>query len=259
MLDTGAITRLTARTLEGVPHGFLGRTGGVSTGIFASLNVGLGSSDDRDAVVENRRRAVESVAPGARLVTLHQIHSNIAVVAEPWADSVRPQADALVTDRPGLAIGILTADCGPVLFADQEAGVIGAAHAGWKGALTGIVESTVALMETLGAKRERIAAAIGPCIARRSYEVDDNFRQRFEQDCDEAEHFFSSGQRPGHHQFDLEGFVALRLSQSGIRAVEALGEDTYAQTDRFFSFRRTTHKGETDYGRQVSLIALPPQ
>lgn len=251
------ILRLTSRALDGLPHGFLGRTGGVSTGMFASLNVGLGSSDDKQAVCENRRRAVEAVAPGAQLVTLHQIHSNRAVVADAWADDARPEADALVTNRPGLLLGILTADCGPVLLADGQAGVIGAAHAGWKGALTGVLEAAIAAMESLGAQRERISAAIGPCIGRRSYEVDEAFLRRFAESSEEAEHFFSSGQRDGHYQFDLEGFIALRLSQSGVRDIEALGIDTYSQPDRFFSYRRTTHAGEPDYGRQISLIALP--
>ncbi|MGK2286699.1 peptidoglycan editing factor PgeF [Pedomonas sp. V897] len=258
MTDTRTpIHRLTARALGDLPHGFLGRTGGVSEGIFASLNVGLGSSDDPARVRENRRRAAEAVMPGAHLVTLHQVHSNRAVLADAWADDARPEADGLVTNRPGLVLGILTADCGPVLLADREAGVIGAAHAGWKGALTGVLESTVALMESLGAQRERISAAIGPCISRRSYEVDEGFLRRFAESCEEAEHFFSSGTREGHYQFDLEGFVALRLAQAGVRAIEALGIDTYSQPDRFFSYRRTTHAGEPDYGRQISLIALP--
>lgn len=248
---------LTARALEGVPHGFLGREGGVSTGMFSSLNVGLGSSDDAEAVRENRRRAVEAVAPGARLVTLHQVHSNLAVVAGDWTDDRRPEADALVTNQPGVALGILTADCGPVLLADRKAGVIGAAHAGWKGALTGVLDSVLLTMEQLGAQRERISAAIGPCISRRSYEVDEAFLRRFAESCEEAEHFFSSGTREGHYQFDLEGFITLRLARAGVRDIEALGEDTYAQPERFFSYRRATHAGEPDYGRQISLIALP--
>ena len=169
-----------SRLLETVPHGFLGRRGGVSQGICAGLNVGLGSKDDPEAVRANRRLAVEAVAPGAQLVTLHQVHSATAIpVTTPFPDDARPKADALVTDRPGLALGILTADCTPVLFADRDAGVIGAAHAGWKGALSGVVESTLAAMETLGASRAKIVAAIGPTIARRSYEVDEDFLRRF--------------------------------------------------------------------------------
>lgn len=245
-----------ARALEGVAHGFLGRRGGVSTGVHAGLNVGLGSHDDPAIIAENRRRATEAVLPGARLATVHQVHSADGVaVIEPFADRLRPHADALVTDRPGLAIGILTADCAPVLFADAQAGVVGAAHAGWKGALGGVTDSTIALMETLGAKRERIAAAVGPCIARASYEVDDGFFRRFAEADPANERFFADG-RPGHHQFDLEAYVAHRLAAAGIRTVEMLGEDTYAQPDRFFSYRRATHAGESDYGRQISIIGI---
>jgi len=241
----------------GVPHGFLGRRGGVSTGECAGLNVGLGSEDSREAIAENRRRAVAAVAPGAALVMVHQVHSATAVVASaPWPDDARPHADAIVADRPGLALGILTADCAPVLLADATAGVIGAAHAGWKGALGGVIEATAAAMESLGASRARIAAAIGPTIARRSYEVDDAFLARFAEVDPENERFFAAG-RPGHHQFDLEAYVAARLAEAGIARVEALGLDTYAEPDRFFSFRRATHRGEKDYGRQISLIALP--
>lgn len=252
-----SVERVAAEALEGVAHGFLGRRGGVSTGICAGLNVGLGSSDDREAIHANRRLAVEAVAPGARLATVHQVHSALALAAgvDPWPDDRRPRADAIVTDRPGLALGILTADCAPVLFADREAGVIGAAHAGWKGALGGVVESTVAAMEQLGADRARICAAVGPCIARRSYEVDEGFLLRFVEQDAEHERFFTGG-RKGHHQFDLEAFVLSRAAAAGLVRVEAVGEDTYSQPDRFYSFRRATHKGEDSYGRQISLIAL---
>jgi YfiH family protein len=237
-------------------HGFLGRRGGVSEGVCAGLNVGLGSGDDRDAIAENRRRAIATVAPGARLVTVHQIHSADVVYAAPWPDDGRPRADAMVTDRPGLALGILTADCAPILLADAEAEVIGAAHAGWKGALGGVVEATVAAMERLGADRARIAAAIGPCIARKSYEVDDAFFRRFAETDPENERFFAAGAREAHHLFDLEGFVLSRLAAAGLDRIEALGQDTYSQPERFFSYRRATHRGEPNYGRQVSLIAL---
>ena len=252
-----SVEAVRARALDGVRHGFLGRRGGVSQGVCAGLNVGLGSDDDPRAIQANRRLAVEAVATGARLVTVHQVHSAIALTAEaePWPDDARPHADAIVTDRPGLALGILTADCVPVLFADREAGVIGAAHAGWKGALGGVVESTVAAMEGLGASRSRIAAAVGPCIARRSYEVDQAFFERFVGEDGQNERFFAGG-REGHHQFDLEAFVVSRLADSGLGRVEALGEDTYSQPDRFYSFRRATHRGEPGYGRQISLIAL---
>jgi len=252
-----SVETLRAKALEGVGHGFLGRRGGVSGGVCAGLNVGLGSSDDRAAVQENRRRAVEAVAPGAALVTVHQVHSAEALaVTAPWPDDARPRADGMATDRPGLALGILTADCAPVLFADAQAGVIGAAHAGWRGALGGIVEATVAAMERLGADRARTAAAVGPCIARRSYEVDDAFFRRFAEAEAANERFFSDGARAGRRQFDLEGYVVARLAEAGLGRIEALGEDTYGQPDRFFSFRRATHRGEADYGRQVSLIAL---
>jgi YfiH family protein len=242
--------------LIGMPHGFLGRRGGVSEGVCAGLNVGLGSDDAREAIDENRRRAVAAVAPGAALVPVHQVHSPDAVVAvTPWPDEARPHVDAIVTDRPGLALGILTADCAPLLFADEGAGVIGAAHAGWKGAFGGVIESTLAAMERLGADRGRIAAAIGPAIARKSYEVDEGFLRRFAEADPENERFFAPG-RPGHHQFDLEGYAAARLAAAGVRRVEALGLDTYGDPDRFFSYRRSTHKGEPTYGRQISLIAL---
>jgi YfiH family protein len=246
-----------AAMLGDLPHGFLGRRGGVSQGVCAGLNVGLGSDDDPAAVAQNRRRAVAAVAPGARLVTVHQAHSPDALYAEaPWPDGARPQADAIVTDRPGLALGILTADCTPVLLADRQAGVIAAAHAGWKGALGGIIESTLALMERYGADRARVAAAIGPVIARKSYEVDEAFLRRFAEADPANDRFFTPG-RTGHHQFDLEAYVLARLAASGVTRAEALGLDTYSDPDRFYSYRRATHRGEPDYGRQLSLIALP--
>ena len=251
------VETLRAGALEGVRHGFLGRRGGVSEGVCSGLNVGLGSGDDREAIAENRRRAVAAVAPGASLVTLHQVHSADALpVTAPWADESRPRADGMATDRPGLVLGILTADCAPVLFADAEAGVIGAAHAGWKGALGGVVEATLRTMERLGAERARIAAAVGPCIARRSYEVDEAFFRRFAETDPENERYFSAGAREARHYFDLEAYVVSRLAAAGLTRIEALGEDTYSQPDRFFSYRRATHRGEADYGRQVSLIAL---
>lgn len=240
--------------LDGVTHGFLGRRGGVSEGIFASLNVGLGSSDDPAAVSENRARAVAAVAPGAELTTLYQIHSaQVVTVNAPLTE--RPQADALVTRAPGLLLGILTADCAPVLFADVQAGVVGAAHAGWKGALGGVTDATIGAMEKLGAHRSHIVAAIGPCIARKSYEVSDAFVETFAKADPANERFFSGG-RAGHGYFDLEGYVAHRLQAAGIERVDALGLDTLSDPQRFFSYRRTTLAGETDYGRQISLIGL---
>ena len=247
--------RRTVPAFAGLPHGFFGREGGISDGLYASLNVGLGSSDDRAAVAENKARIAHAL--GATIVTVHQVHSPTVVrVLAPIPDDDRPHADAMVTDVPGLALGVLTADCAPVLFADAEAGVIGAAHAGWKGALYGVIAATVAMMEGLGARRERIAAAVGPCIARRSYEVDDAFLARFTAEDADHEHFFAPG-KPGHRQFDLEGFVVARLAAEGLTRIAALGEDTYAQAPRYFSYRRATHAGEPDYGRQLSAIALP--
>jgi YfiH family protein len=248
------VIAIRARALDGVAHGFLGRRGGVSTGMLAGLNVGTGSGDDPEIIAENRRIATEAVLPGARLVTVYQVHSpdTVAVVA-PFGE--RPRADAMVTDRPGLALGILTADCAPILLADREAGVVGAAHAGWKGAIGGVTDTVVAAMEKLGARRERIAAAIGPCIARASYEVDDGFLRRFAEADPANERFFAAG-RPSHHQFDLEAYVIHRLAAAGLRTIEALGLDTYADAERFYSFRRATHRGEPDYGRQISIIGI---
>ena len=255
MTETVDLAR--AGALGAFPHGFLGRTGGVSTGVAGSLNVGLGSGDDPAAIAENRRRAAAAIAPGARLVGLYQVHSARCVtVTEPWDDDSRPKADALVTDRPGLLLGVLTADCAPVLFADPVAGVVGAAHAGWKGALGGVTDATLAAMIALGARTERIAAAIGPCIAQSSYEVDDAFRARFlSADPAKAAHFASG--RTGHWQFDLPGYLATRLAAAGVATVERLGLDTYSQEGRYFSFRRSTHRGEAAYGRQISAISLP--
>ncbi len=246
-----------ADALGGFPHGFLGRAGGLSTGVVAGLNVGLGAGDDAGAVAENRRRAAHAIAPGARLVTVYQVHSPRCVtVAEPWAEDARPEADALVTDRPGLLLGIVTADCAPVLRADRGARVIGAAHAGWKGALGGVTDAAIAAMVALGARRDSIAAVVGPCIQQASYEVDEAFRDRFSADAAANQAFFKPG-RPGHFQFDLAGYVVHRLTAAGTGTIETLGLDTYAGEARFFSFRRATHRSEATYGRQISAIALP--
>jgi len=254
LADT-AVEAIRAAALEGVPHGFLSRRGGVSTGLLAGLNCGPGSGDEAALVTENRARAVAAVAPGARLVTVYQVHSPVCVTLdEPWDDEARPEADAIVTDRPGVILGILTADCAPVLLADREAGVVGAAHAGWKGAIGGVTDNTIAAMEALGARRERIAAAVGPCIAQASYEVDEAFRDRFVADSTDNAAFFIPGQ-PAHCQFDLSGYVAHRLAAAGIARIEELGLDTYAAPDRFYSFRRSTHHGEPAHGHQISLIA----
>ena len=242
--------------LGDVPHGFLGRRGGVSIGLYAGLNVGLGSTDDRTAIAQNRILAREAVLPGSTLVTLHQVHSaDVVTVTEPIADDARPSTDAMVCARPGLLLGILTADCVPVLFADRTAGVIAAAHAGWKGALGGITDAVLAAMEKLGARRDRIGCAVGPCIARASYEVTDEFAEPFLRADADNERFFSAG-RPGHQQFDIEAYVVARLAQAGVTRVEALGEDTYSQPSRFYSYRRSCHEEESGYGRQISLIGL---
>lgn len=246
-----------ARMLGDVPHGFLGRAGGVSTGIYAGLNVGLGSEDERAAVLENRRRAGDAVLAGADIARVYQIHSpDVVTITGAIDPEDPPKGDAMVTNRPGLLLGIVTADCVPVLFADAQAGVVGAAHAGWKGAITGVTDNTLAAMEALGADRARIRCAIGPCIAQKSYEVDAAFYQRFVDENPENERFFSDG-KPGHYQFDIEGYVAARLAQAGVTQIECLGEDTYSQPDRFFSYRRSCHKDEPGYGRQISLIGLP--
>ena len=243
--------------LSDVPHGFLGRRGGVSSGEMAGLNVGYGSSDDRDAIARNRELAIAAVLPGAELATVHQVHSNAVVTVErPWPQDERPHADAMVTNRPGLLLGILTADCAPVLLADAEAGVVGAAHAGWRGALAGVTDATIGAMEALGAQRERIAAAVGPCIGRASYEVDEGFRERFRDDDPANERFFAARPADKPH-FDLEAFVLARLSAAGLSNIEALHLDTYADAARFYSYRRSTHRGEADYGRQIAMIGLP--
>jgi purine-nucleoside/S-methyl-5'-thioadenosine phosphorylase / adenosine deaminase len=245
-----------ATCLGNAPHGFLGRRGGVSTGELAGLNVGYGSNDDRSAIDENRRRAVDALLPDADLATVHQVHSADVVYADrPWQQSERPHADAIVTDRPGLLLGVLTADCSPVLFADPEAGVVAAAHAGWRGALAGVTDATIAAMERLGATRSRIRAAVGPCIGQRSYEVDEVFRDRFIEADPYNERYFER-ETFGKPHFGLESYVVSRLIGAGIEEVEALHLDTYADADRFYSYRRATHRGEADYGRQLSAIAL---
>ncbi len=253
---------LTADNLGRLPHvahGFFTRNGGVSQGIYASLNCGPGSDDAREAVVQNRRSALSTLANGghAQLVTLYQIHGAGALrVGEPWPIDSPPEADAMATRVPGLALGILTADCAPVLLADEEAGVVGAAHAGWRGALSGVIESAVAAMEELGARRAQIAAAIGPCISRRNYEVDEGFRTRFVDAARSNDRFFEAAERPAHWRFDLEAYVAECLGIAGVDNLSRLGVCTYARETEFFSYRRNTHRGERDYGRQISAIML---
>lgn len=245
-----------AGCLADVPHGFLGRRGGVSSGILEGLNVGTGSCDDPDSIAENRQLAIDAILPGALLATVHQVHSDTAVyAAEPWPHEQRPRADALVTDRPGLMLGVLTADCAPVLLADTGAQVVGAAHAGWRGALAGITDSAIEAMEGIGARRSNISAAIGPCIAQPSYEVDEAFRDRFEKSDPGNERFFILA-ASGKLHFDLPGYVRHRLLAAGIDEVETIHLDTCANSGRFYSYRRATRRGEPDYGRQISLIGI---
>ena len=242
------MTPVQAIALAGVPHGFFGREAG---------DCGLGSGADPELVEANRHRAADVVLPGAALASVHQIHSSAAVIVrEAVAHGDRPHADALVTDRPGLVLGIVTADCAPVLLADVEAGVIGAAHAGWRGAVAGVTDQTIAAMISLGARVERIGAAIGPCIARASYEVDPAFAANLLADDAANDRFLSDRPRDRPH-FDLEAYLVARLAAAGVRRIEAAGHDTYALEDVYFSYRRATHRGEATYGRQLSLIALP--
>ncbi|AZO11845.1 MULTISPECIES: peptidoglycan editing factor PgeF [unclassified Mesorhizobium] len=241
---------------KGIRHGYFTRIGGVSRGIYRGLNIGMGSNDDQALVAENRRRVAEWMGVSVdHLLTAHQVHSPDAVIArEPFAGP-RPTADAVVTDRPGIAVGASTADCGPVLFADAEARVIGAAHAGWKGAFTGVLENTIAAMEGLGARRDRIVAVLGPSIGPENYEVGPEFVARFAE-ADAANHsYFRPSANAGRSMFDLNRYTVDRLRKAGVIA-EGLGRCTYAEEDLFYSYRRTTHRGEADYGRQVSAIVL---
>jgi hypothetical protein len=253
MLQAASLSKL-AR----IRHAFFTRAGGVSQGVYASLNGGVGSSDAPDKVAENRARmaAVLGVAPD-RFLTAYQIHSPEVVVAdEPWTPENRPRADAIVTRTPKLAIGVSTADCGPLLFADSQAGVIGAAHAGWRGALTGVIEATVAAMEKLGAERARIVAALGPAIRQPNYEVGPEFVARFLAAGPDNERFFAPSERTGHAMFDLAGYIADRVQRAGVATFEDLMLCNYAEPERFFSYRRTTKLGEPDYGRHINAIAL---
>lgn len=253
-----ALAPLTDALLAPFPHGFFGRAGGVSNGLYARLNCGLGSRDDRAAVLENRRRVAQHLGqPASPLLTCHQVHSADAVVVDrPWAPGDQPKADALVTCTPGVVLGALAADCMPLLFADHGAGVVAAAHAGWKGALAGIAESTLDAMQRLGARRNAIRVVIGPSIGVRNYEVGPEFRATFVTADPGNAAFFTvpaDGARP---HFDLTGYMLARLARAGVAAC-AVGRCTYAEPDRYFSFRRATHRGEADYGRQVSAITLP--
>ena len=242
----------------GLSHAFFTRQGGVSSGLYGSLNGGLGSNDDRIAVVENRRRMADhlGVAPD-RLLTPYQIHSADCVVVDvPFDDAGRPRCDALVTGTRGLALGVTGADCGVLLFSDRKAGIVGAAHAGWKGAVAGILEATLDAMERLGARRETITAVLGPTIRQASYEVGPEFRERLLRDGSTNAGLFRPSVRQDRHLFDLPGYIGSRLQRAGIGRFEDLGLDTYADEGRFYSFRRATHRNEPDYGRLVAAVAL---
>lgn len=242
----------------GFPHGFFTRRGGVSEGPYASLNCSLSSADSREAVLRNRALAAEAVgADPSRLLGLTQVHGHdVAVVTEAWAPGAGPKADAMVTDRAGIALGIVTADCAPVLFADRNAGIVGAAHAGWRGAVSGVIEATIDAMQRLGAKAGDIAAAVGPCIGQISYEVGPDLRDAVLGHAADSDRFFAPGKRPDRWQFDLAGYCAARLRDAGVGTVATLGVDTLADDTRFFSHRRRTLAGGGPIGHQISVIAL---
>jgi polyphenol oxidase len=250
---------ITHPVLDGVRHGFMTRQGGVSTGLYDSLNCGFGSSDEPSSVAANRARAVALLGlPDLAPVTVHQIHSpDVVVVEQPWPHGENPKADAMVTRRPGTCLGVLSADCVPLLFADRQAGVIGAAHSGWKGALFGVAQATIAAMCKLGAEPGRICVAIGPAIQQDSYEVGPEFPGRFAEADPDSLRFFRSAARAGHYMFDLPGFIESRLAPLGLAAIGNTRLDTCTDEARFFSYRRTTLRREPDYGRQISLVALP--
>ncbi|WP_117193685.1 peptidoglycan editing factor PgeF [Rhizobium terrae] len=247
---------LNERAGSRIRHGFFTRQGGVSEGLYAGLNVGVGSDDDREKVMENRARVAGWFGlPVEKLATVHQVHSPDVFVVDATYAGERPQVDAMVTTVPGVALGVLSADCGPILFADGANGVIGAAHAGWKGALTGVLENTIEAMVSLGAVRENITAVLGPSIGPASYEVGPEFVERFLGHDASYEVFFTPSSKPGHAMFDLPSLTIRRLTDAGVRA-ENLGLDTYPDAERFYSYRRTTHKKEPDYGRQISAISI---
>ncbi|MEM1318471.1 MAG: peptidoglycan editing factor PgeF [Pseudomonadota bacterium] len=240
----------------GVTHGWFGREGGVSTGIFEGLNAGLGSGDDQEAVVENRSRIAAALGVEAhKLISPYQVHSADVVTVDAPFPGERPKADGIVTATEGLAIGIVTADCGPVLFSDPNMRVIGACHAGWKGALTGVMEATIDAMEKMGSKRSKIRAVLGPTIGRENYEVGPEFPKPFLEDDETNTRFFRPSARDGHHMFDLPAYIVTRLKNAGVDGAH-IGPCTYEDEAGFYSYRRTTHRGEGDYGRQLSAIAL---
>jgi len=255
---TGRVEAPALAGLTGIRHAFFTRAGGVSPGLYASLNAGVGSADDPHNVAANRARMAAALGVAAeRFLTCYQIHSPDVVVADaPWEAQARPRADAIVTGRPGLAIGISTADCGPVLFAEPDARIVGAAHAGWRGALAGVTDATIAAMERLGAARARIVAAIGPMIRQPNYEVGPDLMDRFIAADPANRRFFVPSARESRFMFDLAGYVAARLAAAGIGTICDLGACTYADPDQFYSYRRMTHRGEADYGRHINAIVL---
>lgn len=253
MLQAPALTGL-----NGIRHGFFTRSGGVSQGVYATLNGGIGSKDASENVSENRARMAKAlgVTPN-RFVSIYQIHSpDVVTVERPWPLDQRPKADAMVTKTTGIALGISTADCGPALFADAQARVVGAAHAGWRGAFTGVLEATVAAMEKLGADRKRIVVALGPMIRQPNYEVGPEFVARFRESGEDNLKFFAPSERKDHAMFDLAGYATMRLERAGIATIDDLKLCTYAEPERFFSYRRMTKLGEADYGRHINAIAL---
>lgn len=263
---TGRPPRITAAALgpeKSILHGFFGRQGGVSSGLYSSLNCGAGSDDDPGNVAENKSRVLTALGlPQTALRTVYQVHGRTVITVTGAAPpDPRPEADALVTATPGIALGILTADCVPILFADHGAQIIGAAHAGWKGALSGVAEATIDKMVVLGARRGAIAAVLGPSIGAESYEVGADFPAPFlsgdSRSSARSNEWFRPSVRPGHHMFDLGGYLEDRLRRAGVGTVERIRVDTCAQEDRFFSYRRSTLRGEPDYGRELSVIALP--
>ncbi len=251
------ITAESLASINGIAHGFFTRQGGVSGSIYASLNVGFGSDDVAEDVAENRRRALTALDGATALNTVYQVHGkDVERVTGSWEPKDSPQADAMVTATPGIAIGVLSADCTPVLFAADDGSVVGAAHAGWRGAVGGVLAATVEAMEEMGVDRKRIHAAVGPTIAQTSYEVGPEFPAPFLAEDPSNARFFRPSARDGHHMFDLPGYVDAQLQSLGLSAIDRLAHDTCAEEDLFFSYRRATHRGETDYGRGLSAIAV---
>lgn len=247
-------------SISSTRHGFFTRRGGHSSGLFASLNCGYGSNDDAATIARNRAQVAKSLGLTPQsLLTVHQVHSaQVVTVDGPWDRAKAPRADGMVTRRAGLALGVLTADCAPILFADQNARVIGAAHAGWRGALAGVGDAVISAMTEIGAARASITAAIGPSISRQAYEVGHELFNEYMVHDPENGRFFTAAAREGHYMFDLTGYIAARLAQAGLKSVETIDACTYLSEDAYFSYRRATHREQPDYGRQISAIALTP-